>query len=112
MAVLTKNVVLASALLLTIGDSDRCSLLLLGVLPVVEGLLDLHLKVAPVHHVLLDLIDWQLDEHTGDLRGLVVADEALHELVDATTDLLLQVRVVRVKSWDVLGRGLQVSLLD
>lgn len=111
MAALTKNVALASALPLIMGDSDCCSLLL-GVLPVVVGLLDLHLEVVPVHHVLLDLVDWQLDEHTGDLGSLVVADEALHELVDASTDLLLQVRVVWVKGWNVLGRGGKVSLLD
>lgn len=114
MAVLTKNEALVSALATMSGlvRSLLLHVLLLGILPMVEGLLDLHLEVAPVHHVLLDLVDWQLDEHTRDLWSLVVANEALDVLVDAATDLLLQVWVVWVQGWDVLGRGLQVPLLD
>lgn len=66
-----------------------------------EGLLDLHLEVVEVHHVLLDLVDWQLDQHTGDLWSLVLTNEMLHVLVDAATNLLLQVRVLRRHSVDV-----------
>ena len=77
-------------------------LLLLGILPVVEGFLNLDLEVLVVSHVLLDLVDWKLNEHTSDLWCLFVTDELLHVLVDATTNLLLQVRVVGVQGWDVL----------
>ena len=77
-------------------------LLLLSVLPVLECLLDLHVEVVPVHHVLSDLVDWQLDEHTSDLWSLVVTNDHLNILVDAATDLSLQVRVVWVQGWDIL----------
>lgn len=87
-------------------------LIFLGVLPVLECLLDLHVQVVPVHHVLSDLWNWQLNEHTGDLWRLVVTNDHLDELVDAATDLGLQVRVVWVEGGDVLVRGVQVSLLD
>jgi len=79
---------------------------------VLKSLLDLHVQVVPVHHVLSDLVDWQLNEHTGDLWCLVVTNDHLDELVDAATDLGLQVGVVWVEGWDVLVRGVQVSLLD
>merc|ERR1711871_1136296 len=72
-------------------------LILLGILPVLEGLLDLHVQVVPVHHVLSDLVNWQLNEHTGDLWCLVVTNDHLDVLVDATTDLSLQVRIVWVE---------------
>jgi hypothetical protein len=83
----------------------------LSVLPMVESLFNLHLEVVEVGHVLLDLWNWQLDKHTGDLGGLLIADELLNELVDAATDLLLQVRVVWVQGWDVL-HGLGGVLLS
>jgi len=86
--------------------------ILLGVVPVVKGLTDFVLQVVVVLHVLLDLRNWQLDEHTGDLWCFVLTDESLNELVDATTDLVFHVRVVWVQSWDVLhGLGL-ISLSD
>lgn len=44
-------------------------MLLLGLLPVLEGLFDLHLKIVEVHHVLLDLVWRKLNEHTSDLRS-------------------------------------------
>jgi len=84
----------------------------LGFLPVLKGLLDLVLQVAKVHHVVLDLVDGELDEHTGDLGCLFISDESLDVLVDAATDLLLHVRVVGVQGWDILGSLSQVLLAD
>ena len=62
----------------------------------VECFLYLVLQVVEVHHVLLDLVDWQLNKHTSDLGGLIITDELLDVLVDATTNLLFQVRVVGI----------------
>jgi len=77
---------------------------------VVESLLDLGLKVVVVSHVLLDLGDWKLNEHTSDLWSLVFTDEMVNILVDATTNLLLQVRVVWIQSWDKLHGGSLILL--
>ena len=60
----------------------------------VIGFLDLHDKVVVGEHVLLDLLNWELDQHTGDLRDSFVADEVLDEWEDGFTDSLLQVRVL------------------
>ena len=60
----------------------------------VIGFLDLHDKVVVGEHVLLDLLDWELDEHTGDLWRSFVSDEVLDEWEDGFTDSLLQVRVL------------------
>lgn len=78
----------------------------------IEGLLNLHVQGIEVHHVLLDLVDRQLNQHTGDLRSLVVTNNLLDVLVDDTTDLLLHVRVVGIQGWNVFGCRLNVSLLD
>lgn len=60
----------------------------------VIGFLHLHDKVVVGEHVLLDLLDWELDEHTGDLWHSFVSDEVLDEWEDGFTDSLLQVRVL------------------
>lgn len=76
----------------------------------VECLLNLHLEVVEVHHVVLDLVDWKFDKHTSDLWCFIITNELLDIFVDATTDLLLQVRVVGVQSWDILQGRLGISL--
>merc|ERR1719327_2230495 len=102
----------SSKVSISVRRSLLSHVLALGFLPVLEGLLDLVLQVAEVHHVVLDLVDWELDEHTSDLGCLLVADELLDVLVDAATDLLLHVRVVGVEGWDVLGSLSEILLAD
>lgn len=77
-----------------------------------EGFFDLVLQVAKVHHVVLDLVDWQFDQHTSDLWCLFISNELLDVLVDAATNLLLHVRVVWVKGWDEFGCRSEVLLTD
>jgi len=43
---------------------------------------------------LLDLLNWELDQHTGDLRDSLVADEVLDEWEDGFTNSLLKVWVL------------------
>lgn len=78
----------------------------------VKGLSDLVLQVVVIAHVLFDLGNWQLNEHTGDLWCFVLTNESLNELVDATTDLVFHVRVVWIQSWDVLHGLVLISLSD
>ena len=85
-------------------------LLALGVIPVVQGFLDLELEVLEIAHVGLDLVQGQLDEHTSNLGCLLVADKLLHVRVDAVPNLVLQVRVLRKDSWDQSHRVVLVSL--
>jgi hypothetical protein len=61
----------------------------LCVLPVLQGLLNLEVEVVEVTHVGLDLVERQLDQHTGDLWRLFVTNKLLHELVDGVTNLVL-----------------------
>ena len=42
---------------------------------------------------MLDLLNWELDQHTGDLRDSLVADEVLDEWEDGFTNSLLKVWV-------------------
>jgi hypothetical protein len=84
----------------------------LRVLPVLQGLLNLEVEVVEVTHVGLDLVERQLDQHTGDLWRLFVTNKLLHELVDGVSNLVLQVRVVWLDGRDELGSLLQVSLSD
>ena len=68
--------------------------MLFGLRDQVISFLDLHQEVFIREHVLLDLLNWELDQHTGDLRDSFVADEVLDEWEDGFTDSLLQVRVL------------------
>ena len=80
------------------------------ILPVFHSLLNLEFEVVEVTHVSLDLVNWQFNEHTGDLWRLFVTDKLLDELVDGMTNLVLQVRVLRGNGWDESGSLLLVSL--
>ena len=60
----------------------------------VIGFSNFHHEVVVREHVLLDLLNWELDQHTGDLRNSLVSDEVLDEWEDGFTDSLLQVRVL------------------
>jgi len=77
---------------------------------VLKSLLDLVLEIDEVRHVISDLVDRELDQHTSDLGGLLVSDKTNNVLIDAATNLLLHVRVVGVQGWDEL-RGLSQILL-
>ena len=81
--------------------------LLLRLRDEIIGLFDLNDKVVIGEHILLDLLDWELDEHTGDLWHSFVSDEVLDEWEDGFTDSLLQVRVFL---WD-LGADIHRNLL-
>jgi hypothetical protein len=71
----------------------------------IGGLLDFAVEVVEVGHVGLDLLDWQLDEHTGDLWGSLVSNHRSDEWEDSLSDLLLKV-------WVLLGHGWQESSAD
>ena len=57
------------------------------------GLVDAGLEEVVVLHDQLDVGDWQIDEHTSDLRGLW-SDELVDELVQDGSDLVLVVGVL------------------
>lgn len=82
----------------------------LSILPVLQSLLDLELQIVEVTHVGLDLVKWQLNEHTGDLWRLFVTNKRLNELVNGVSNLVLQMRVLRRNGWDESGSLLRVSL--
>jgi len=74
------------------------------------SLLDLELKVVEVAHVGLDLVEWQLDQHTRDLWCLFVTDQLLDVLVNSMSNLVLKMWVLWRDGWDVLG-GIKLILL-
>jgi len=73
----------------------------------VIGFSDLHHEVVVREHVLLDLLNWELDQHTGDLWHSLVSDEVLDEWEDGFSDSLLEVRVL----FGDLGADLHGNLL-
>jgi hypothetical protein len=62
-------------------------------------------------HVLLDLLNWEFDEHTGDLWGLLLTDDHLNVVEDEVTNLLLHVWVSLLDGVDQSRGGLEVLLL-
>lgn len=74
------------------------------------SLLDLEFKVVEVAHVSLNLVEWQLNEHTGDLRCLLVTDQLLDILVNGVSNLVLKMWVLWGDGWDILG-GIKLILL-
>jgi len=77
---------------------------------VVSGLGYLHVEGIVAGEVLLDLVDWQVNEHTGDLRGEVGTDHLDNILVDALSNLTLEMRVSLVDGGKNLGGSHQVLL--
>ena len=76
------------------------------------GLLDTGLKQREVLHDELDVLDGQIDEHTGDLGGLLGSDELVDVLVEDGADLGAVVGVLRHERRKHLMAGEQVLLLD
>jgi len=74
----------------------------------IGGLLNLAVEVVEVGHVGLDLVDWELDEHTGDLWSSLVSNHGSDEWEDSLSDLLLEVWVLLGHSWEKLGAHLHV----
>jgi len=66
---------------------------LLVLIDKVVGLLDFAYKSFVVLHVLSDLVDWEFDEHTGDLWSSLITNEGLDISIDDLSDLLLVVWV-------------------
>ena len=52
------------------------------------------MKVVEVGHVGLDLLDWELDEHTGDLWGSLGSNHVSDEWEDSLSNLHLEVWVL------------------
>lgn len=75
----------------------------LSLIDEVVGLGDLGAEDLVLHEITFDLVDWKLDEHTGDLWGSVLWDELLDEWEDHLTDLLLEVLVSFGTGWEQLG---------
>ena len=57
----------------------------LSLIDEVVGLGDLGAEDLVLHEIAFDLVDWKLDEHTGDLWGSVLWDELLDEWEDHLT---------------------------
>jgi hypothetical protein len=84
---------------------------LLGLLRLVDqviSLLNLAAQVLVRAHVLLDLLDWQFDEHTSDLWNSIVTNEVLDEWEDGFTNSLFQVWVSLGDRWDQFTSNTQV----
>ena len=47
-----------------------------------------------VLHIVVDDINWQVNQHAGDFRRLLIATYFLHERVNARADVLLVVGVL------------------
>lgn len=75
------------------------------------GLLNLEGKSLPGGEELLDLLHWQLDEHTSDLWSLLGSNDQLHIVEDEVTNLLLQVRVSLNSGWEEFVSGELILLL-
>ena len=75
------------------------------------GLLDAGVQKRPVLHDELDVLDGQIDEHTGDLGGLV-AHNLLDVLVEDRANLVLVVGVLRDDGVDYGVACHQVALVD
>ena len=80
----------------------------LSLIDEVVGFLDLGAEDIVLHEILLDLVDWELDEHTGDLWSSVWCDELLDEWEDHLTDLFLEVLVSLGTGWEQFGGKLLV----
>lgn len=63
------------------------------------------MEVVEVRHVGLDLVDWELDKHTGDLGGSLVSNHVSDEWEDGLSNFLLEV-------WVLLGDRWQESTAD
>ena len=88
------------------GSKVTFEVSLLGSLSLIDeavGFGDLGAEDLVLHEVALDLVWWELDEHTSDLWGSVWWDELLDEWEDHLTDLLLQVLVSLGTGWEQLG---------
>lgn len=96
---------------LVICSSFSTSSLIHSLGQVVSGLGDLHVKGIIAGQVLLDLVDGQVDEHTGDLRGKVGTNHLDDILVDALSNLTLEMRISLVNGGKDFG-GLHQVLLD
>jgi hypothetical protein len=60
----------------------------------VIGFSNFHHEVVVGEHVLLDLLNWELDKHTSDLWHSLVSNEVLDEWEDGFTNSLLEIRVL------------------
>ena len=67
--------------------------MLVSLVDEIGGFLDLAVEVVEVRHVSLDLVDWQLDEHTGDLWSSLVSNHRSDEWEDGLSNFLLEVWV-------------------
>lgn len=70
-----------------------------------------HLETFEGLKVLLDLWDWEFDEHTGDLWSLVLTGDHLDVVEDEVTNLLLHEWVFILDGWQELLGLLLVLLL-
>jgi len=76
-----------------------------------SGFFNSHLETLEGLKVLLDLWDWELDEHTGDLWSLILAGNHLDVVEDEVTDLFLHVWVSLLDGWHDAKSLLLVLLL-
>jgi hypothetical protein len=62
-------------------------------------------------HVLLNLLNWELDKHTSDLWSLGLTDQHFNEFVDQVTNLVLVEWVSLLDGVDKTGSSLSILLL-
>lgn len=91
--------------LLLLGD------LLLLLLNQLAGLFNSHAEVFVVLQDNLDLLDVQVNEHTGDLGGFVIL-ELLDEIENGGTNLVLVVWVISLDGLDERAASHQIGFLD
>jgi len=75
------------------------------------GLVDFLLEFAIVGEIGLNFLEVQIDEHTGDLGGELLALDLLHKVEDGIADLHFHVGVLSLDGWDELGSGGVEALL-
>lgn len=95
-------------LLWVYGGWSLSSLLLVNHL---EGFVDSNGKVVEALEVLLDLLNWETDQHTGDLGGLKAATDHLDEVIDHVTNLLLDIWVSLINGSNDLNSSILILLL-
>jgi len=61
---------------------------------------DLFNKFIEVHQVSSNFFNWQINEHTSDLRGFLFSCNLFHKLKDSITNLTFVVRIVWMSCWD------------
>lgn len=61
-------------------------------------------------HELSDLLDWEFNQHTRDLRRSLRSDQLYDEIVDGLANLLPQIRITLIHRWQVLLRHNRVPL--